>query len=209
MKSYIDDFSNRPQYLSDGLYFERYHGASKGPILEIGCSVGHHLQFGAERKIGLDFDSEALTIARGKGFTVARADVQCGLPFKDHSFTSIDCQHVIEHVVNPLFLLQECRRVLKPRGHAVFVTPNVQTLGFDFYIDYTHIRPFTEISLERIAADAGFSEYSVHYSFTGIPLTKLLNRRGLLSLEGALRVQSFCYRMGLKVKDTLVLIAEK
>jgi SAM-dependent methyltransferase len=120
MKSYIQEFSNRPQYLSERLFFERYHGLPAGPILEIGCSVGHHTQFGGQRKIGLDFDFEALTLAHAKGFTVAQADVQRGLPFKDNCFTSIDCQHVIEHVTDPLFLLQESRRVLKPGGHAVY-----------------------------------------------------------------------------------------
>lgn len=209
MKSYIKDFSDRPQYLSERLYFERFHGASTGPILEIGCSIGHHAQFGSDRKIGVDFDFEALSIARGKGFTVAQVDVQRTFPFKDSSFTSIDCQHVIEHVESPLFLMKECLRVLKPGGRAVIVTPNVQSVGFDFYIDYTHIRPFTKTGLERVACDAGFSRYSVLYSYTGIPLTKLLNKRGLLSTEGALKVQSLFYGLGVKVKDTLILVAEK
>ena len=209
MKSYIKEFSERPQYLSERLYFERFHGASQGPILEIGCSVGHHTRFGGDRKIGIDFDIEALHIARGKGFTVANADVQQGLPFKDGSFTSIDCQHVIEHVENPLFLMKECLRVLKPGGRAVIVTPNVRAVGFEFYIDYTHIRPFTSTSLERIACDAGFSLYDVQYSYTGIPLTKFLNRRGFLSIEGALKVQSFFYFLGASVKETLILVAKK
>jgi SAM-dependent methyltransferase len=209
MKSYIKEFSERPRYLSELLYFERFHGASKGPILEIGCSVGHHTQYGGDRKIGIDVDIAALRIAHGKGFTVASADVQRGLPFRDETFTSIDCQHVIEHVEDPLFLMKECHRVLKTGGHAVMVTPNVQSLGFEFYADYTHIRPFTKVSLERVAYDAGFSRYTVFYSYTGIPLTKFLHTRGWLSTRGALAVQTFFYQFGMKIKDTLVLVAEK
>jgi hypothetical protein len=37
----------------------------------------------------------------------------------------------------------------------------------------------------------------------------LLNNHGLLSIEGALKVQSFFYGLGVKVKDTLILVAEK
>jgi SAM-dependent methyltransferase len=209
MKSYIKEFSERPMYLAERLYFERFHGTSQGPILEIGCSVGHHTQFGGDRKIGIDFDIEALRIARGKGFTVANVDVQLGLPFRDGSFTSIDCQHVIEHVESPLALMKECHRVLKPGGKAVMVTPNVESIGFKFYADYTHIRPFTRTSLGRVAYDAGFSDFKVFYSYTGIPLTKFLHKRGWLSIKGALSAQSFFYSLGMKVKDTLVLVAVK
>jgi SAM-dependent methyltransferase len=209
MKSYIKEFSERPRYLSERLYFERFHGSSQGPILEIGCSVGHHTQFGGDRKIGVDSDIEALRIARGKGFTVTNADVQQGLPFKDGSFSSIDCQHVIEHVESPLFLMKECYRVLKPAGRVVIVTPNVQSVGFKFYADYTHIRPFTRTSLERVAYDAGFSRSTVLYSYTGIPLTKFFHERGWLSIEGALNVQTFLYQLGMKIKGALVLVAEK
>ncbi|MBF8297194.1 MAG: Methyltransf 11 protein, partial [Bacteroidetes bacterium] len=92
---------------------------------------------------------------------------------------------------------------------AVIVTPNVRSVGFEFYIDYTHIRPFTSTSLERVAYDAGFSRYAVQYSYTGIPLTKFLNQRGLLSIDGAIKIQSFFYSLGLRVKETLVLVAEK
>jgi hypothetical protein len=89
------------------------------------------------------------------------------------------------------------------------VTPNVQSIGFKFYADYTHIRPFTKTSLGRVAYDAGFSQYTVLYSYTGIPLTKFLNARGWLSIEQALAAQSFFYALGMKIKETLVLVAEK
>ena len=208
MKSYIREFSERPQYLAERLHFERFHGSSSGPILEIGCSVGHHTQFGGDRKIGIDFDFEALAIARKKGFTVAQSDVRKSLPFKDASFSSIDCQHVIEHVEDPLFLMKECRRVLRPGGRVVVVTPNVRAVGFEFYVDYTHIRPFTSTSLERIAYDAGFSRYDVRPAYTGVPMSKMLHARGLLSLEGALRAQTFFYHLGARVNETLILVAE-
>ncbi len=209
MKSYIKLFTERPAYFAERLYFERYHGSSTGQILEIGCSVGHFMKYGADKKVGIDYDLDALMVARKKGYNVAQCDIQRGLCFEDNTFSSIDCQHVIEHVENPLYVMSECLRVLKPRGKAVIVTPNVQSLGFEFYVDYTHIRPFTKTSLERIAYDAGFSRFTVEYMYTGLPMSKLLYRKGLLSVTTALRIQAMCHSLGMRIKDTLVLVAEK
>lgn len=209
MKSYIKEFGERPGYFSETLFFERFHGDSAGPILEVGCSVGHMMRYGAEKKVGIDYDLDALVIARKKGYAVVQCDIQHGLCFDDNTFSSIDCQHVIEHVENPLFVMKECLRVLKPGGKAIIVTPNVQSLGFEFYVDYTHIRPFTKTSLERIAYDAGFSRFTVEYMYTGLPMTKLLHRKGLLSVQTALWVQTMCHRLGMRIKDTLILVAQK
>lgn len=209
MKSYIKEFTERPAYFAEQLFFERHHGNSAGPILEIGCSVGHLMRLGAERKIGIDFDLAALSEARRRDFSVALMDVQKGISFRDNSFTSIECQHVIEHVRNPLYLLQECYRVLKPGGKLVVVTPNISKIGFAFYEDYSHISPFIKKSLGRIAFDAGFSKYEVTYMPLGYPLSKFLHKKGLLSVQQALRIQSALYGLGMKTKQTLVLVAEK
>jgi SAM-dependent methyltransferase len=209
MKSYIKEFSERPPYFAEHLFFERHHGGSAGPILEIGCSVGHLMRYGAERKIGIDYDLAALAQARAKQFSVALMDVQRGLSFKDNSFTSIECQHVIEHVKNPLFLLQECFRVLKPGGKLVIVTPNIKKIRFDFYEDYSHISPFIKKSLLRIAYDAGFSAYEVQAIHVGYPLGKFLYRRGWLTLSSALKIQSLLFAFGMKAAQTLVLVAKK
>ena len=209
MKSYIKEFSERPPYFAEQLFFERHHGDSAGPILEIGCSVGHLMRYGADRKIGIDYDLAALRDARKKEFDVALMDVQTGISFKDNTFSSIECQHVIEHVRNPLFLLQECCRVLKPGGKLVVVTPNVKKIGFNFYEDYSHISPFIRESLERIAFDAGFSRHKAEYMTVGYPLSKFLYKRGLLSVPRALQIQSMLYSMGIKARQTLVLVAEK
>jgi len=209
MRSYIKEFSERPPYFAEYLFFERHHGDSAGPILEIGCSVGHLMRHGAAKKIGIDYDLAALTQARAKQFPVALMDVQRGLSFKDNSFTSIECQHVIEHVKNPLFVLQECCRVLKPGGKLVVVTPNIKKIGFDFYEDYSHISPFIKKSLMRIAYDAGFSEFDVEAMHVGYPLSKFLYNRGWLSLRSALKIQSMLYAFGMKAVQTLVLVAKK
>lgn len=41
----------------------------------------------------------------------------------------VNLSHVIEHVEDPVRLLGECRRVLRPSGRIVITTPNVESWG--------------------------------------------------------------------------------
>ena len=48
------------------------------------------------------------------------------MPFVDESFDLIVCLWVLEHLKDPVEAFREVRRVLRPRGHFVFVTPNMR-----------------------------------------------------------------------------------
>jgi SAM-dependent methyltransferase len=47
------------------------------------------------------------------------------LPFADHSFDFVSCNHVLEHVFQTEKLLREIRRVTQPQGIVVISVPNV------------------------------------------------------------------------------------
>jgi SAM-dependent methyltransferase len=51
-----------------------------------------------------------------------KADI-CDLPFKDHSFDFIICNHVLEHIPNDTKAMQELYRVLAPSGTAIVQVP--------------------------------------------------------------------------------------
>lgn len=58
------------------------------------------------------------------------------LPFKDNSFDSILCIQVLEHVKEPLLVLQELNRVLKNDGQLYLSVPQgwcVHQAPYDFY----------------------------------------------------------------------------
>jgi SAM-dependent methyltransferase len=55
-----------------------------------------------------------------------KADI-CNLPFKEHSFDFILCNHVLEHIPDDTKAMQELLRVLKPGGTAILQIP--QDLG--------------------------------------------------------------------------------
>jgi len=51
-----------------------------------------------------------------------KADI-CNLPFEDHQFDVILCNHVLEHIPNDTKAMQELYRVLKPGGWGIFQIP--------------------------------------------------------------------------------------
>jgi 2-polyprenyl-3-methyl-5-hydroxy-6-metoxy-1,4-benzoquinol methylase len=81
---------------------------------------------------GLDFDPRAIAAARSRGLNVSAGDVR-SMAYSAASFDAIVMTHVIEHVVDPVGLLKECRRILKPQGTLVLVTPNPSSLGHRIY----------------------------------------------------------------------------
>lgn len=50
---------------------------------------------------------------------VCQADLECALPFPDHSFDRVVCNLVLGYVHDPLFTLREYLRVLTPHGRLV------------------------------------------------------------------------------------------
>lgn len=119
------------------LYFDRIENVlnPKTIWLDVGC--GRHLVprwltngEAIERKlrpmarliVGVDLDPAALSDNRSCD---VRLQVGRGtLPFADTSFDLVTANMVFEHVEAPLPLLREIRRVLKPGGRLLALTPN-------------------------------------------------------------------------------------
>ncbi len=76
-------------------------------------------------------------------------DAKLKLPFKDNSVDEIRAYHFLEHIDNIFRLMNECYRVLKPKGHMDIITPlgHVASWG-----DPSHVRAFTEESWHYFSA---------------------------------------------------------
>lgn len=98
-------------------------------ILEAGCGLGRWVLYFNKRKfkiIGCDIDYPALKAAKDFDPSVCliRADVR-NLPFKDYSFDAIISLGVIEHFEDgPQKIIEEKRRVLKPKGMLFVAVPH-------------------------------------------------------------------------------------
>jgi SAM-dependent methyltransferase len=83
-------------------------------------------------------------------------------------FDAITLSHVIEHVHDPIILLRECFRILKPSGCLVVSTPNITSLGHArFERNWRGLEPprhlylFSRSTIENIASKAGFQKIKV------------------------------------------------
>jgi len=98
-------------------------------LLDIGCGDGQvcSLLVGRGYQVfGLEISEEALKNARQKvpkGLFFL-SDGSNHLSFKDEEFDLITCLGVLEHVLEPMKMLEECYRVLKKGGMAIFLVPN-------------------------------------------------------------------------------------
>jgi ubiquinone/menaquinone biosynthesis C-methylase UbiE len=116
------------------------------------------------------------------------------LPFGDNSFEVVTANMVLEHLENPVPVYHEIRRVLRPGGRFVFVTPNrnhpairaVSTLGpararrvlseklegrSAEHIFTTFYRSNTAGAIHRLAAEVGF-EIALLEVFAGYPIVR-------------------------------------
>jgi len=113
-------------------------------LLDVGCGSGQFLLGMRERGwhvVGVEPDPVAAAAARRNDL-----DVHDGLlvdaEFEDDSFDAIVLSHVIEHVHDPIALLQECGRILRPGGVLVMMTPNLNSVGHRrFGADWRGLEP--------------------------------------------------------------------
>ena len=94
-------------------------------VLDVGCGHSGLLREHLARAavvVGIDLDRAALA----RNATIDRAVVATAerLPFPDGSFDLVLLAWVLEHLVRPVRVFREIRRVLDRDGRVVFVTPN-------------------------------------------------------------------------------------
>lgn len=140
-------------------------------LLDVGCGKGDFItrmqQQGWEVE-GLEVDAEAVEYARTeKRLTVHLGSLEDS-GFPDNTFDVITSNHVIEHVHDPVTLIRECMRVLKPGGKLVLATPNIESFGHEvFKSDWSHLdvprhlQLFTMKTLHECAVKAGFQSVDV------------------------------------------------
>lgn len=130
-------------------------GPGAGKFLSWICREGH-TALAIEDSTSLARMVEARTSAQ---VIIGRFERICLAEASQDVFCSF---HVIEHVIDPRAHLCEAARVVRPGGLAFVATPNATSWQqrlfrrFSPNFDSAHLRVFSERSLRRIAAEAGW-----------------------------------------------------
>ena len=178
MADYLDILYNKdskpytsyPRKLVSYLY-ERLNMQKGMKMLEPGVGRGEHLRefknLGLEVK-GLDVSKEAVALSPDLDIEVYDADDN-RWPFDNDSFDVVYSKSFIEHLTNPSMYVTEAYRVLKPGGLLLTLTPDWEVNYKKFFDDYTHVSPFTYVSLNNIQKSAGFIDVDA-YKFRQLPI---------------------------------------
>lgn len=142
-----------------------------GTVVEVGCGEGYgsdRLAAHADRVVGVDYD--ALTVAHAARAYPAvhfvRANL-AALPIGSGLADAVVSLQVVEHVWNHAEFLDECARVLRPRGVLVMSTPNRLTFspGATTPSNPFHTKEFTADELIALIEGHGFridQLYGIH-----------------------------------------------
>lgn len=125
-------------------------GAGRGSFVAAARRAGY-------QALGLDLQAEAPVVWRAAAIEGVLGD-GAKAPFASGSFDLVRLKEVIEHVQDPLALVRESKRLLKPGGIVIAHVPTpfsqLYPVG-NFWDDYTHVRPLSRTGLQRLFADAG------------------------------------------------------
>ena len=144
-------------------------------ILEVGCAAG---MTGRELKkrsgafvAGIEMNNKAACAAKNVLDDVVQGNIEdIELPYSKNSFDCILFADVLEHLIDPLSVLQKVRPLMKNKGTIVASIPNVQFHGVvhqliegnwtyekEGILDETHLRFFTFKEIEKLFSQAGYS----------------------------------------------------
>ena len=165
-------------------------------VLDIGAGRGNFtyvLESHSYRTVAIDIDPDDYVHSTAP---FVQANLGDGLPLSSASCGGIVAIEVIEHLEEPLRLIREIARCLRPNGFAIVTTPNVLSIAsklelvlrgwHEEFDDYSyrvngHICPVSLQQIVRMCERTGLTLESETYNVGRLPLPKIRRRLSLKS----------------------------
>ncbi|GEM_PF-1386469 len=137
-----------------------------GRFLDLGCSLGTSLVAARDRgwdPVGVELSGPVAAFGRKEwGLEILETPLpECG--FETSSFDGVLVHHTLEHLGDPLGILREIARVLRPGGILYLAVPNHASLKawilgpwFGYGVTVEHLHHFSPSSLRSLVRRAGF-----------------------------------------------------
>ncbi len=171
-----------------------------GKILDVGCGPGHLLSAidGCHKKFGLEISDLCIGhIKRHYPEITVRKGTLDSCPDLPDDFDIIVLYHVLEHLENPLAVLNSIRALLKDSGSLILGTPNIggfcarRFKGNFRLLGHPHLSLFNEKTLTAMLAKAGFTVTRKEFPFFQTAYFTLSN---LLRLRDARKLSPPFYK---------------
>jgi ubiquinone/menaquinone biosynthesis C-methylase UbiE len=148
-------------------------------LLDLGCGRGgviEQLGEALDRPVGIDPDLASLREFRLPDVPLAQA-LADHIPLQDECVDVMVCSWVFEHLDDPPRVLAEVRRVLKPGGCLIFLTPNARSLVVNLN---RSLKPWQHLLVRRLYGRAEADTFPVRYRANSpARLAALANQAGL------------------------------
>ncbi len=132
-------------------------------VLDLGCGLGRYFPCFNDCDItGIELSLKAIAKAKEDypNAHISQYDLNKNIPFENETYDYIYAGELLEHVENPQFIVDECYRVLKPKGIIFANTPYMGEIPceehmweFDLNDMKTLFNKFTKKSILRFCVD--------------------------------------------------------
>ncbi len=166
--------------------FDRYRRTTR--FLEIGFGAGSFLEAAkrAEWEVdGVEVSQSACEHSRADGFKVFCGEL-AEAKYPDGAFDVVVASELMEHVADPVSLLQEVARIVRPGGLFWATTPNARGLssrwlgtGWSVLSPPEHLHLFSGPGVKRLLLKVGFSRVAINTEgLNPFELVKKFRRHG-------------------------------
>ncbi|MBI4706344.1 MAG: methyltransferase domain-containing protein [Candidatus Omnitrophica bacterium] len=139
-------------------------------VLDVGCGEGMLGSFLLDdnQVYGVEIFEEKVKRCCEKGINAKLVRDNDPIPYMDSCFDVVTCCQVLEHLLNPFYMVEEMHRVLKNDGLLVVTVPNIYDLitrvrfpfgiwtKIQFGANLGHIRFYSKKTLIKLIKEEGF-----------------------------------------------------